>query len=59
MGRPKQYDRTDLLDRAVEVFRLQGSVLEKADEFWAGRDDRLRSPLLPDFDESLTRVFRR
>ena len=24
MGRPKQYDRTDLLDRAVEVFRLQG-----------------------------------
>jgi TetR/AcrR family transcriptional repressor of nem operon len=24
MGRPKQYHRTDLLDRAVEVFRLQG-----------------------------------
>jgi TetR/AcrR family transcriptional repressor of nem operon len=24
MGRPKQYDRTDLLDRAVELFRRQG-----------------------------------
>ena len=24
MGNTKQYDRTDLLDRAVELFRLQG-----------------------------------
>ena len=24
MGRPKQYERTDLLDRAVELFRRQG-----------------------------------
>ena len=24
MSRPKQYDRTELLDRAVELFRLQG-----------------------------------
>ncbi len=24
MGRPKQYDRTELLDRAVELFRRQG-----------------------------------
>ena len=41
MGRTKQYDRTELLDRAVELFRLQGfngtSTAELVDELGVNR----------------------
>jgi TetR/AcrR family transcriptional repressor of nem operon len=41
MGRAKQYDRTDLLDRAVELFRRQGyhgtSTAELVDELGVNR----------------------
>jgi TetR/AcrR family transcriptional repressor of nem operon len=41
MGRPKQYDRTELLDRAVELFRRQGfngtSTAELVEELGVNR----------------------
>jgi TetR/AcrR family transcriptional repressor of nem operon len=41
MGRPKQYERTELLDRAVELFRRQGfngtSTAELVDELGINR----------------------
>lgn len=41
MGRAKQYERTDLLDRAIELFRLQGfngtSTAELAEELGINR----------------------
>ena len=41
MGRPKEYDRTELLDRAVELFRRQGfngtSTAELVSEFGINR----------------------
>jgi TetR/AcrR family transcriptional repressor of nem operon len=41
MSRPKQYDRTDLLDRAIELFRRQGfngtSTQELVDELGVNR----------------------
>ena len=41
MGRAKQYERTDLLDRAIELFRLQGfngtSTAELVDELGINR----------------------